>query len=711
MNNIAQATRPIMWNISEAWLMYLLMFVSLAVFGYGLYKRIIFWKQGKPDQERLSDWGKRFWMLVNELVIQKRVRSSRFPGIFHSLIFYSFVVLIITTAIVALDYDLGTSFFEGYLYVLLTVAAELAGLLILVGVGMAAWRRFAVKPESLTTTFADIWPLLLIGLMILTGFLVEGLRIAAIGDKWAALSPVGYGLSFLFYDISPEGVAQTHQVFWWLHTVLALGWIAAIPFTKFVHMLALPMNVFFAKLKPRGELSRIDIDDLMTSDDFDEESFNLGIERANDFTWKQRLDLDACISCGRCDEVCPARLCGHPFSPRDFIANCHNLLLENGNRNGDLAAESVPDESGPEDSDGLGSQIVGNVLDEEYIWYCRTCMACMEVCPACIDHVDTLVELRRNEVMIQGRAPSDAIYALKNLEARGNPFGPQNERTDWVKSLGVRVVGPGEECDVIYWIGCCTTFDPTKQQIALDLFNLLNRSGISFGILGPDERCCGDPARVLGDERLFQDVAKAQVEDLNKRSFKVLLTSCPHCYNVLKNEYPQFGGNYNVVHHSEFMHEMIWSGELIPKLGLARRVVYHDPCYLARYQRVYKAPREVLRAIPGIKLLEMRDHMDRSLCCGGGGGHYWMDIHASQHINNLRVSQAREAGADTIVTACAYCKQMLEDGVKRLDLDEEIEVIDLATLLVTSLSEERSVPKKEDEADRSSLEDRQSVSQ
>jgi len=329
--------------------------------------------------------------------------------------------------------------------------------------------------------------------------------------------------------------------------------------------------------------------------------------------------------------------------------------------------------------------VIGRAFDEEFIWFCRTCTTCMEVCLAYIDHVDTVIEVRRNEVIMQGRAPADAVRAMKMLESLGNPFGPQSDRTDWVEKMNVRVVGPGEECDVIYWIGCCTTFDPAKRKIARDLYTLLKRCGIEFGVLGEGERCCGDPARVMGQEQIFQTIVKEQVEELNKRKFKVLLVSCPHCYNVLKNEYPQFGGKYNVVHHSEFIHEMIWNGGLTPRFGERRKVVYHDPCYLGRYAKIFDAPRESLKAIPGADLVEMSSSRESSLCCGGGGGHFWMDIKKGERINNLRVQQAKAAGADTIVTGCAYCMQMLDDSVKISNLDEEIRVVDIATMVLQSL--------------------------
>jgi Fe-S oxidoreductase/nitrate reductase gamma subunit len=692
MTDLTQATRPIMWNISPAWLMYLLAALAFVVFCYGVYRRVQYWRRGRADGERLSDWGKRLWLVLKELAFQKRVRGSFFPGLFHSLLFYSFVVFVLTTALVALDYDFGTNFFRSYLYVLLTVACEVGGLFVLVGVGMAVWRRSIKKPASIQTTIADTLPLALIGAIVITGFLIEGLRIATIGDSWSKLSFVGLAVSKLFGGISPGAGRTAHASLWWSHTVLAFGWIAVIPYTKLVHLLALPTNVFFSRLRPRGALARIDVLSLMEREDFDPETFKVGIERAEDFTWKHRLDFDACVSCGRCEEICPATAAGHPFSPKQFISQCRDLV-----RKSDAAPAPAPVPTEGEaaaEADGKSSAVVGSAFDEDFIWYCRTCTACMEVCPAAIDHVDTMVEVRRNETMMQGRLPADAARAIKMLETRGNPFGPQSDRVDWLTKMGVRVVEPGESCDVIYWIGCCTTFDPTKQAIAQDLCRLLDKCGIEFGVLGADEKCCGDPARLLGDERLFQEVARAQVEELKQRSFKVLLVSCPHCYNVLKHEYPQFGADFHVAHHSEFLHEMLWGGDLLPKLGLARKVVYHDPCYLGRYSDLYDAPRQVLSALPGVQLSEMADTRERSRCCGGGGGHFWMDLKAAKRINHVRVEQAKAAGADTIVTACAYCKQMLDDSVKALDLDEQLEVIDLGSLVLQSLQATKGATEK-----------------
>lgn len=663
MNDLSTATRPILWNISEVWLMYVLFVLALAIFAFGMYRRINHWRAGRADDERLGDWWLRFRLLTKETLLQTRVRGSKGPSIFHSLIFYSFLVLVVATTVVALDYDFGTSLFKGWLYVVLTVGADLGGLFILVGAGMALWRRLVTKPVHLPGAGGNWLALALLAVMVLTGFLVEGLRIATLGDRWRWFSPIGVAFALPFACVSEQTGRGLHWGLWWGHTAIAMAWIAIIPYTKFFHLLALPTNAFFQRLRPRGELKRDDLEAMMMADDFDEESFRVGIERPSDFTWKHRLDLDACVSCGRCDDVCPATQSGAPFAPQDFIVNCR-ARLETGK---------------------LNDPVVGNAFDEQFIWHCRTCTACTEVCPALIDHVDAMIDVRRNEVLMQGRVPDEAARMLRMMENQGNPFGPQADRMEWNDEMNIRVVEAGDEVDVLYWSGCYTGFDPTKRQIAQDLCTVLDFCDVDYGVLGADERCCGDPARILGDERLFQEIAKTQVEQLKNRKFRVLLTSCPHCYNVLANEYPQFGGDFNVVHHSEFIRELLRCGKLAPEIGEARKLVYHDPCFLGRYQGIYDAPRDVLKSIPGASVAEMKDSKPRSLCCGSGGGHFWMDLDSAERINNLRVRQADEVDADCIVTACAYCKQMLEDSMKALDIAEKIEVTDLATLVLNSV--------------------------
>jgi Fe-S oxidoreductase len=535
------------------------------------------------------------------------------------------------------------------------------------------------KPITVPNSWEDGTVILLIAVMVITGFLVEGLRIAVHGDPWKALSFVGMGFASLFEGIGAETGKAVHASIWWLHTIVVFGWIALIPYTKFFHLLSLPTNVFFSKLKPRGELQREDIEALMES--AEDEDFQLGIQKADEFTWKQRMDLDTCVLCGRCEEVCPPYLADTVkdyFTPRQLVARLKKSLDDLTADRGENASQDaeIPD-------------IVGKVFDEEFVWHCRTCAACVQVCPALIDHVDTLMEVRRNEVLLQGRMPEEASRAMRTYETNGNPFGPQSERGEWIEKMNVRVVGSGEKVDVLYWIGCIIAFDPQKQMIARDLCRLMDKAGVDFGVLGTDEICCGDPARVMGQEMLFQQTAKEQVDLLKQRKFKTLLTGCPHCYNVLKHEYKQFGGDFHVVHHSEFIADLIQKKVLKPEFGTEHRYVYHDPCYLGRYQGIYDTTRQVLRAIPEAQVREMKNRREKSLCCGAGGGHYFMDLKRGERINNIRVEQAHAAGADTIVTACAFCMHMLQDSLKLLNYDETMQVVDVASLTADSLEPEK----------------------
>ncbi len=673
--DLREAFRPKMWNVQVEWPMYAMFGVALVIFAVGMWRHLAIWRQGKADNERLGDWARRAGLLVKELIFQNRVRGSVLSAWFHSFIYYSFGLLALTTTVVALDYDLGMSLFHGWFYVVLKLGSQLGGLLILVGIGIAALRRLVTRPPTLDKAAGDLWALAILAGLVLTGFLLGGLRIAAIGDRWAFLSPISWGLATLMNWIPAQTTTRLHAFLWWLHAALAMSWIAAIPYTKFFHFLALPSNVFFRKLGPRGALQRIDVEAAMSADDFDESSLALGVGRARDFTWKQRLDFDACVSCGRCEEACPAFLAGEPFSPKRFVHAGRDALRSMAGR-----------EAGSLEEEGSDA-FVGTAIEEDFVWYCRTCSECVEVCPAAIDHVDSMIEVRRNELMMQGRVPPTGSRALKLLESQGNPFDKRQLRAQWVKEMGFPVVPRGGEVEVLYWIGCLTTFDPTKQHIARDVVKLLEAAGISYGVLGSDENCCGDPARLLGDERLFQQVAKDQAAAIQTRSFRTLLVSCPHCLNVLGNEYPQFGATFRVKHHSEFLQELLAEGRLRTGQAPAEKLVYHDPCYLGRYQKCYDPPRRLLEAIPGPRLAEMADSRERSLCCGGGGGHYWMDlkVEGAERVGSMRVDQAEAAGAQAIVTACPYCHQMLNDGLKARNLDKEIRIVDIASHLAQSI--------------------------
>ena len=671
MNRLEEATRPIMWNVPFSELMYLLFIASLAIMLFGLVRRISVWRKGTPAPDRLDNIFPRLLNMLVEILTQRKVRRSFFPGIFHSLFFYSFIIFIITTGIIALDTDFGTQLFRGYLYLTLSLLSDIAGFLFLIGIGMAIWRRVVTKPDRLNSDRSDGVALGLLTLIILTGFLLEGLRISLTNDPWKAVSPVGYLVGILFRNLEQPSGLTLHAFFWWLHTICVMTWIALIPYTTFFHLITLPANAFFIKRKPAGELNRINLEAIMEDEDFDPDNFSIGLSTTRDFTWKQRLNLDACLSCGRCDDVCPAVAAGLSLSPRQFILGMKKTLYQAVN----VTFSDISEAASP-------TEIVGNAFDETFFWHCRTCRACDSVCPAYIDHVDTQIDIRRSEVNMQGRMPEDAEKMLRTMETRGNPFGHQSERIKWTESLDVPIIGPGDSCDVLYWVGCLTTFDPEKRQIALDMIKFLQQTETDFGLLGEGEFCCGDPARICGEENLFQITARQQVEALKQRNFKTLLVSCPHCLTVLKDEYPQFGGNFQVVHHTEFMqanHKALAAS--LPQLK-NRTAVFHDPCYLGRYQGAYEAPRRILKSLPELKTVEIKNAGRDSFCCGAGGGHFWMDIKEGERINVLRINQLVESGADTIVTACPFCHHMLDDALKLKNLEDKIQVRDIVSLLV-----------------------------
>ncbi|MBN1336036.1 MAG: 4Fe-4S dicluster domain-containing protein [Deltaproteobacteria bacterium] len=678
-----EVAREIYWNIGLASkiLMYAALLATLVVFGVGLGARIRYWRRAKPEGDRFTDWARRVGLLLGDVLLQRRVVRKAFPGIFHGFIFYAFVVCTITTAVVFIDADFtGPLFdihiFRGWVYLLLSVGADVGGALAVVGLGLAAWRRYVGRAEHLERKFDDAFVLVLLALILITGFLLEGLRIHHTGEVKPLWSPVGYAVSLIFSGVPRVASGERsvgHLLLWWVHLGLALTFIASLPYTKLFHILSLPTNVFLQNLDPNPALERVDLEALMSEETFDPSTFTVGMASERDFPFTVRIQQDACIECGRCQDVCPSTRAGDPFGPMTLVQR----LRDYGHRTSSEGAS-------PEGEDPV-RPIIPEILDEHFAWYCRTCRACMEVCPAKIEHIPQIMEIRRNEVSIQGRLPEEAQVPLRLLQSNQNAFGNQEERVGWIERCDVRVVGPGEEVDVLYFVGCLTSFDLEKRRIAEDLFRVLKAAGVDFGVLGGDELCCGDPARVLGDEMVFQTVAKAQIEALRARRFRILLVSCPHCLHTLGNEYRRLGAAFEVVHHSRFLSELVTSGRLRLQGEALKEVAFHDPCYLGRYQGAYEDPRRLLSALPGVQLRELAERREQSLCCGGGGGHFWMDFKAPQRINNLRMEQVKASGAGVVATGCPYCLHMLVDSVKLLDLEDRVQVQDLATLAARAL--------------------------
>jgi Fe-S oxidoreductase len=708
---IAMIARPLYWNIDlfSKVSMYVLALVAFVVFAYGVKQRVAYWRQAKPDGERWSSWATRLGLLFNEIALQRTVLKKGYAGLFHSFIFYSFVACAIATAAAFAETDFLVFFnhaknaqggydqllFDGFVYDLLSFGAELGGLLILVGLGMAAWRRYVQKPAHLERKQDDAIALGLIAAIIVTGFASEAIRIHHTGEThpwtsfFAYLLATPFGMPATPVLDAHAGSSIAHKLFWWLHMVLAMGFIAFIPYTKLFHLLAIPTGVLKARLSTTDPLPRVDLEALMADEHFDEATFTLGKGDEKAFTFEDRVDHDACIECGRCQEACPAARAGDPFGPKTFIQKLRDhghAMLEK------RQAPKPPPAEGGEPAAEEPVLLIESVFEPNFPWFCRTCRACMEVCPARIEHVPAFIELRRNEVSIQGRLPDEAQAPLRQLQSSMNSIGAQEDRVDWIAKTGVRVVGPEEECEVLYFIGCLTSLDVTKQRIAEDLFKVLTAAGVDFGVLGADETCCGDPARALGDEMTYQMIAKAQAEAIKSRKYKVLLVSCPHCLHNLANEYKTLGVDLAVMHHSQYLQQLLAQGKLKLDGRLGKKVTFHDPCYLGRYQRIFAPARQLLGAIPGAEVTEMAEHHEDALCCGAGGGHFWMDFEAPKRINNLRMEQAMAAGAEVVATGCPFCMQMLVDSVSILDLGEKVKVQDIATLVAERLPTVESAP-------------------
>jgi len=666
------AAREIYWNIDRGhvWVMYLLLGLSIIVCTAGIALKVRGWLKGRADPGFEGKWGRRLWGVVLEVMGQVRVRNRALPGFFHSVFFWSFLALFIVTLVVFLEADFGLKVFHGATYKVLSLAADAAGLFFLTGLAVAAVRRFVLRPATVERQRPD--GLLYAGLFFITasGFMLEALRIAATADPWAAWSPVGWALSVAVRPLEGH-MGTVHAALWWSHLTVVALLIATLPWSRMFHLFVVPANVLTRNLRHKGFIARQDVEPLM-----EQENFTFGLGKAEELTWKQRMDLDACTGCGRCEETCPASMAGGALSPRKFIA-----LLKKSAAGGDGFAALSPA--------GMAAAGMGNGIDENLIWYCRTCYACVEACPSMISHVRFMVELRQNRTMIEGDVPSDAARALQSMQTRGNPWGPQMERTEWLESNEVRVLRPGDETDVLYWLGCCTSYDETKQRVAIHMVSLMRRAGVDFAILGDEEVCCGDPARILGDESIFQEIVKGQIEKLRAVRFRRLVTHCPHCYFVLKHEYRWFGVEMNVLHHSEFLSGLVREGRLKLERPMKRTIAYHDPCYLGRYQDIYDAPRSLLGSIPEARVVEMAHHHKRSMCCGGGGGHYWMDLKNGRRLNDLRVEEAAATGADTIAVACVYCMQMMDDSVKNRNLDEKMKVYDIADILAEAAGVEK----------------------
>ncbi|PKB83152.1 MAG: hypothetical protein BZY88_02820 [SAR202 cluster bacterium Io17-Chloro-G9] len=559
----------------------------------------------------------------------------------------------------------GVRVFSAYLDIL---AAAL-----LVALVWALLRRWVVRPRrlsfDLTRNLDSVVVVALIAALMVSTLLTHAFFVAEGGEGPEAEILIGGALGDWFSASGlGTGAANVLQgVFWWIHLGIILGFAIYIPFSKHMHMVAAPLNAFCRSLEPRGALPSMDLEKV--------EKFGAG--RVQDFTWKQLLDGYACAVCGRCTDVCPANLTGKALSPMHIVENLKDHMVSigyQGARNPEHT-EPVP--------------LIGNAISEEAIWDCVSCGACMEECPVVVEHVPTIMDMRRHLVLEESKMPETGMNALLSMEQRGHPWrGTQYSRTDWAQGLDVPTMAENPGAEVLFWVGCTGALEQRSQGIARSMVKVLKSAGVNFAILGEEETCTGDPARRMGNEYLYQILAQQAIETLNRHQITKIVTICPHCFNTMRNEYPKFGGEYQVLHYSQFVDELIQQGRVKPIKMVNTTMAYHDSCFLGRHNGVYDEPRNIAKAIPGLTLVEMEPRCrERGFCCGAGGGHMWMEESQGTRINHARTDHFLETNADTVGVSCPFCMQMLTEGIQAKGKDAEKQTRDVLELLADSLED------------------------
>jgi Fe-S oxidoreductase/nitrate reductase gamma subunit len=650
------ATRQVFGNIAP-WMQVLFFAMILASFAWlawQLEDRRRRWRKGqKPGFER--NW--RVWLerLTVYALAQKRVHRKRLGALLHLLLFSGFVVLTIGTTLLAIAHDGPYDFHHGWYYLIYELTMDVFGVVFIAGCLIAMYRRAFRKPPSLGHNASDWWLLGLLLSLGVTGFAVEAFRLhyTQVQPIFGHWSIVGWIIDrTLLHDVTVTTAKSVHLIIWWIHAVLVALLFATLPVNRFLHVITGPLNIATRPARPMGALAPLTMEEV-------EQTGRTGVGELSDFTQSQLLSLDACMECGRCEEACPATASGKPLSPKAVVIDLRNLM-------------------------SLGGPKVHDTIPDETLWSCTMCQACVQECPVLIGHVDLISDMRR-DLIGEGRLSGPPARALQQVGNQSNPYGrPNSERMAWAEGLDVPTVESNPNFEYLFWVGCAASFDPRAQKIARATAQLLQKAGINFAVLGREETCTGDPARRIGDEFLFQERALSNIEILNRRKAKKIVTPCPHCYNTIKNEYPQLGGNYDVRHHSAVLADLIEQGRLPNETrnGHDDPITLHDPCYLARVNGDVESTRLVLGANKNKSYREMARCGKKTFCCGAGGGRMWFEEMPEQRVSRLRSAEAIATGATTLATACPFCLNMMSDGMAGTPGGDSVKVLDIAEVLL-----------------------------
>ena len=650
-------TREIMGNI-PMWLAVMFYLTSLVACGWAILALIRRFRQHRRGRQALyretSGWVATVASLLRYLTFHRQLLRDRFAGVAHLLIFYGFFILFIGTCMVFLEHDTPLHFFYGRFYLVASLIIDLGGVAFLIGLLMFLYRRlFGNSPRILRRFYVSALLWLLLAITV-TGFLLEGARIAVDRPDFERWSVAGYaiGLGLNAVDIKGDAALRLHRFCWVVHAILCVAFFGLLPWRFFSHVVYSAVSWALRTRRPCSTLRAVDLGAQTHSPQVP------GASNWQDLTWIDLLQADACTTCGRCNEVCPAHTAGKPLHPRDVVLGIREAM--------DLSE----------------SQNLQSLINADVLWSCTTCGACNNACPVGIEVYDKIVEIRRGAVEA-GVIPTAASACFESCTDEFNPFRKANaDRMNWASGLNVPVAEEGRPIELLYWVGCAGSFDPDGRSVSRSMIKILNHLGVSYRVLGTRERCTGDPARRMGEEGLFQELAQDNIATLNNHGVRRILTHCPHCFNSFRNEYPQVNDvSFEVEHHTQFLARMIAEGKLKVSNNVDQKVTFHDPCYLGRGNNETQAPRRVLSSLPQLAQVEMPHHGRESFCCGAGGGSMWIDVRGENRVENIRAQEAADTGADTVVTGCPFCKGMLIAGRESLER-EEIGVCDVSELVV-----------------------------